>query len=148
MIPPSIAETVLLLADRLCSDSISWAIDGSTSLALQEIDIIPHDIDILTDRDGAYAFVKALGDQIVLPVMYRETSRYRSYFGRITLNGVMVEVMGDLSVYRKGRWSEVMNPSTVEVIEVMTEGRKVPAVSMRFLERSGYLGERLGKGRP
>lgn len=63
-----IADTVVeILPDikRGIPPDVSWAIDGSTSLALQGIDLNPHDIDILTDSMGAYRIQEAYRSSII-----------------------------------------------------------------------------------
>ena len=75
---------------------IRWVLVGSTSLALQGVDIEPSDIDILTDRDGAYRIESLLMRYQNSPVQYGEVEQYRSHFGSFLIANFQVEVMGDL----------------------------------------------------
>ena len=145
MIPEQFRKTTLFLKERIPS-SVRWAIDGSTSLAIHGVDIIPHDIDILTDREGAYRIQDALKDCSVKPISHSSNGRYDSHFGTFNINGTKVEVMGDLKVFRDGRWSDILNPSTVDVVEINVEGLSVPVVSMKHHGSSGYLEEKYEKG--
>jgi D-hexose-6-phosphate mutarotase len=72
---------------------LKWA--GSLSLALQGIDVEPHDIDLLTDRQGAYRINAMLKKYEKKRVGYSETEKLSSYFGVFEIQGVKVEVMGD-----------------------------------------------------
>ncbi|MFG1519150.1 MAG: hypothetical protein AAE977_01540 [Thermoplasmataceae archaeon] len=47
-IDQKIKDTIKNICERI-SDIKNWAIDSSTSLVLQVIDLMPDDIDILTD---------------------------------------------------------------------------------------------------
>jgi len=90
-----------------------WAIAGSTASALNGVPLTPHDIDILTDKRGAAAIAKRLKDFTILPLEWRETEQYASHFAQFKLEGVKVEVMGDLRikgddvVLRFNLWSDV-----------------------------------------
>ncbi len=147
MIPIRILRVLAILAEKLESSKTSWAITGSTSLALQGIDLVPNDVDILTDEAGAYTIANLFSEQVVSPVSFKRSPRYESHFGRLEVEGVTIEIMGNLRVFRGGQWSPIMTPQTrkVEIIEV--ENQKVPVISLASQKDSGYLKERLGKTR-
>ncbi len=130
------------LASRI-GYGINWAVDGSCALALQGIPVHPNDIDILTDRDGAYRIERALSCFAKVPVEYGQTAKYRSHFGIFVISGVRVEVMGDLQVFRNGKWTSAQNPSSTGVRHVMLEGVEIPVVHLNYLESTGYKDERL-----
>ena len=50
------------------------------------------------------------------------------------------------SIFRDGRWSDIENPFTVDVVEVNVGGLSVPVVSMKHHRSSGYLEEKYDKG--
>lgn len=96
-----------------------WALMGSTASVLQGIpDYIPPDIDITTTMEGAYIMEGAIGHigAAIRPVGFSVREPYASYFGIFEVQGVKVEVMGDLIIkYRDGlidvkdhwsRWSD------------------------------------------
>ena len=145
MIPEPLMKAILVLNGKIPS-SIKWAVDGSTSLALQGLDVMPQDIDILTDSEGAYRIQEVLKDYAVRPISHTSTDRYDSHFGTFNVNGTMVEVMGDLKVLRDGRWSGIMNPSTVGMVKVNIYGKGIPVVSIEYQKGSGYLEEKYEKG--
>lgn len=142
-IPEPIRQVLVILAEKLESSKTGWAVTGSTSLALQGLDIVPNDLDILTDEEGAYSFAKRFRDHAVEPLEWKTSSKYESHLGRFKTNGVQVEVMGDLRVFRGGQWSPVMNPRTRKIVSIEVANRKIPTVSLESQKASGYLEERL-----
>lgn len=87
---------LLQLADRLSGDELLWAVTGSTSFALQGLELEVHDIDIQTDGPGAYRFEELFSEFAVEPVRFCGTNQIRSHFGRFLWDGMSVEVMGDV----------------------------------------------------
>ena len=83
---------------------IRWVIVGSASVALQGVDVRPHDIDILTTKHGAYAMNAVLRLYEVKAVRFGRSSTFESYFGEFRIRGVKVQVMGDLRVKIRHRW--------------------------------------------
>ena len=145
LIQESFSRAILVLNERVPS-GVKWAVDGSTSLALQGVDVIPHDIDILTDGEGAYKIQEVLSDYTVRPISHTSTDRYDSHFGTFNIYGIKLEVMGDLKVFRDEKWSGVMNPSTVNIVKIDVGGVEVPVVSIEHQRSSGYLEEKYEKG--
>lgn len=143
MIPEPILRVLTILVDKLEPTSTSWAVTGSTSLALQEIQLVPKDIDILTDEAGAYAIAKLFSEHVLEPVGFKKSTKYESHFGRLKIQGVNVEIMGDLRVFRNGNWSPILKPATRKLVTVLVENRRIPVVSLASQTDSGYLEERL-----
>lgn len=96
-----------------------WALMGSMASVLQGIDDYrPPDIDIVTSRDGAFIMEGCVANQgaTVRPVGKSSAGPYTSYFGIFEVNGIKVEVMGDLEIHvadahlvatdHWSRWSE------------------------------------------
>ncbi len=144
MLNSTFVEVIKLISENIPSN-IKWAVDGSTSLALQGIDVTPHDIDILTDREGAIRIQESLKNYNVVPISHSSNEKYDSYFGTFKVKGIKVEVMGDLRVFRSGKWSTLQNPSTVDIVNTNLEGVSIPVVSVKSQTESGYLIERLKK---
>lgn len=123
----------------------NWAIDGSASLALQGIDLKPHDIDILTDGKNAYKIQTILSEFMEKPVRHTSNGKYDSHFGLAIINGINVEIMGDLRVFRNGHWSGLQNPTDCKVKVINLQGAQVPVVSLDSQVSTGYLQERIRK---
>jgi hypothetical protein len=147
MIPKQILRVLVILAEQLESSKTSWALTGSTSLALQGVDLIPNDIDILTDEAGAYAIAKLFSKHVLVPVSFKKSPKYESHFGRLEIEGVSVELMGELRVFRGGRWLPIMTPRTRKIENVQVDKHTVPVVSLASLKDSGYLDERIQRSR-
>lgn len=98
MIAENIYSALKVLTDRLSDSGIDWVLVGSTSLAMQGMDFNPGDIDVLTDKDGAFAINNLLKDFITEGVSLKENGKFESYIGSFKINGVQVEVMGDLQI--------------------------------------------------
>jgi hypothetical protein len=142
MLNSTFVEVIKLISENIPSN-IKWAIDGSASLALQGIDVTPHDIDILTDHEGAIRIQESLKRYNVVPISHSSNEKYDSYFGTFKMKSIKVDVMGDLRVFRSGKWSTPQNPSTVDITNTNLEGVPIPVVSVKSQTESGYLSERL-----
>ena len=82
---------------RLDALELNRAVTGSVGLSLQGLPVSPIDIDIQTDRAGAYAVERCLAAQSVRPVRFATAELIRSHFGAFELHGIQVEIMGDLA---------------------------------------------------
>jgi len=105
MVSRKIKEALKIVCKKLKGKSIDWVLVGSTNLALQGVDVTPHDIDILTDEKGAFSINELLRDYEVRKVEYKESENLASYLGEFRIDGIKVEVMGDLRIKRPdGTW--------------------------------------------
>jgi hypothetical protein len=93
-----------VLKDR---DIFEWVLVGSTSLALQGVDMDPEDIDILADKKGAYEIAELLREYEIQPVIFSRSELFASHFGKFNIQGVHVEIMGDLEILTDGSWINV-----------------------------------------
>lgn len=100
-------EALKTIKERIGEEDIRWVIVASTSLALQGVDIEPKDIDILTDKEGAFQINILLKEYETKPVSFGRFDPFRSYFGKFEINGIGVEVMGDLETRINDRWVRI-----------------------------------------
>ena len=92
-----------------------WALMGSLASVLQGMpDYIPPDIDLVTTTKGAYEMEGCLSNigATVRAVSLSTAGPYTSHFGIFDVDGVKVEVMGDLiiecddgSLHTEDHWS-------------------------------------------
>jgi len=123
-IPEKFKETVIFLAEKLKGKQ--YAFRGTTSLVLRRLDFNVEDIDILTDKRTALDSNSILSDYLVKKVEYKETEKYKSYFGSFNVNGVDVEIIGEWQIRdTKGIWSGEYDASEDEVDEIDFQGKKV-----------------------
>jgi hypothetical protein len=65
----------------------------------------PHDIDLQTDVQGAYEIERRFSSQVSRNVGFSSTERIRSHFGSLLVEGLVVEIMGDIQKRREdGTW--------------------------------------------
>ena len=108
------------ICSHLKYDDFDWAITGSTSLILQGMDIAPNDIDIITNKDGAYKINSLLKAYETSPVSFSDTNKIRSHFGVFEIDGVKVEVMGDIQIKRGTLWKTIAHlhlPHNIELVK-------------------------------
>ena len=90
---------------RLEGKGINWVLTGSLAFALQGMPVEPHDIDLQTDRVGAYQIEQMLAEFSKKPVAFAATEQICSHYGALQIEGVDVEIMGDVQKrLADGRW--------------------------------------------
>jgi hypothetical protein len=104
MISKNMIKTLEIISKKLKGQNIKWVLVGSTSLALQKVRVKTKDIDILTDKSGAYRINKILKEYSVKPVKFRVSEIFQSYFGEFKIKNIKVEVMGDMKEKLRGKW--------------------------------------------
>ena len=107
-------------------------------MALQGMDIEVHDIDIQTDQRGAYEIESKFPEYVAEPVRYSQSERICSHFGTLEIDGVKVEIMGDVQKrITEQTWEE---PIRVECYRrwVQIDGMQIPVLSLEY-EYQAYL---------
>lgn len=89
---------------RLEANGIPYRVVGGTSVALHGVPVHVKDLDLETTAAGAYQIAALLGEYIERPVTFSESPVYRSYFGQFRIDGVLLEVMGDLERREGDGW--------------------------------------------
>lgn len=137
-ISPEILEALQVLYTRLQGTPITWAITGSLGMALQGMPLVVQDIDLQSDRDGAYAIQMLFPECVEIAVSFRQTELINSHFGRLELDGVTVEIMGDVAKrLPDSRWSAP--PRLPAIIRYLTYANmRLPVIDLRY-EYQAYL---------
>lgn len=135
-LPASFLPILHQLHAALHGRDILWAITGSTGFALRGLPFTPNDIDLQTDMPGAYALEKALQPFVVRAVTFSSTDRIRSHFGQLRLNGVKVEIMGDVEKWVNGRWEPPADLTQYREY-IQFDGMELPVLSLAY-EREAY----------
>lgn len=91
-------EVLRIISKKLGGKNINWCLVGSTNLALQGIEIEPNDIDIITDKQGAYEIGELLREYETRPVQYQEVGTFAGYKGKFKINNIEIEVIGELKI--------------------------------------------------
>jgi hypothetical protein len=139
MIDSSHAYVLKILIPPLEVEPVpAWAITGSLGFALQGMEIAVHDVDLQTDRAGAYEIQRRFSTCVVRPVAFSESERIRSHFGALEIRGVKVEIMGDVQKrLPDGRWEDPVDV-TLHRRWVMCEGVRLPVLALEY-ECQAYL---------
>jgi len=136
-----IIEALKIIYRELKNKKIKWVLVGSTSLALQGVKIKPKDIDILTNKEGAFEIGKLLEEYEVKPVEFKRAKIFESYFGQFEIENVKVEVMGNLKEKKNNKWISLAKRLTSSKI-IKIEKMQIPVSSLSEQFKS-Y--ERLGR---
>ncbi len=116
---------------------INWAVTESLNFALHGMSVEPNDIDIQTDKEGAYAIEEEFEDHVVDEVRFSSSDVIRSHYGKLEINGIEVEIMGDIQKKVEGDWeSPVDIEEYKETVEI--EGMEIPVLSLNY-EYQAYL---------
>ena len=138
MIAEAYLKVLEKIVDRLQDSPINWVVTGSLGMALQGVPVEVHDIDIQTNRNGAYEIERRFAEYVVKPVTYSVSERIRSHFGMLEIDGIKVEIMGDLQKRLDNQtWEE---PVKVEGYRYWIEvaGMRIPVLSLEY-EYQAYL---------
>jgi len=123
---------------RLQDSQVNWVVTGSLGMALQGVDVPVHDIDLQTDAEGAYAIERLFPEFVVQPVQFSASERICSHFGALEMDGIRVEIMGDVHKrLEQGEWEE---PVPVERYRRWVEvgEMRLPVLSLEY-EYQAYL---------
>lgn len=127
--PPLFKETVLKIASLL--EDCQYAFRGTTGLVLQGLEMNVDDIDILCDKKTALATNKLLKEYLLEEVAYKESPKFKSYFGKFEINGTLVEIMGKWQIKNsRGDWSNPFDASDNETTQLKLDGQKVVVTSI------------------
>ena len=99
MIDAKLLSSLLIIISCLNDQNkqqVNWAVTGSLGMVLNGMQMDIHDIDLQTDKKGAFEIEHRLMDYLVTPVFFKASEIIRSYFGVFSIMGVQVEVMGDM----------------------------------------------------
>jgi len=83
---------------QLNESNVQWALVGSLGLAVRGMSTEPHDIDIITDKAGAYEMERLFSRYVTRRVALRTSEKIQSHFGILEIQGVKIEIMGDFQI--------------------------------------------------
>lgn len=137
MIEPRFLQTLHKIYALLKECQADWVITGSLGMALQGMDIEVHDIDIQTDQGGAYEIESRLAQYVVKPVCYLVSERICSHYGMLEIDGIKVELMGNLQKRIGEQWEEPVKVGQYRCW-IEKEGMQIPVLSLEY-EYQAYL---------
>ncbi|MBI9046819.1 MAG: hypothetical protein JEZ06_20200 [Anaerolineaceae bacterium] len=121
---------------------IPWVLTGSLGMRLQGMQLHPEDIDIQTDKTGAYQIAKALSPFCIQDIKFLKSEHIQSHFGKFVIHGFTVEIMGDIQ--KKLTNNSWENPVHIPSVRKWISWQKyqVPVLSLSY-EAKAY--RRLGR---
>lgn len=138
MIDPVYMNVLRRIHARLSDTYVNWVVTGSLGFALQGVPVQPNDIDIQTDEVGAYQIESLFSDVVIREVKFSATERIKSHFGALQIDGIQVEIMGDIQKKgTDGAWEEPVDPAHYRRM-VDVDGLLVPVLSLEY-EYQAYL---------
>ncbi len=140
MIQGKHVQVLRKICERLSGADVNWVVTGSLSLAIRGVAVEPHDIDIQTDRQGAYEIERLLSEFVTRKVELSssESARIRSHFGALVVDEITVEIMGDIEhLLEEGTWEP---PPDLNAHKQFVEiaGMRIPVLSVEY-EYQAYL---------
>jgi hypothetical protein len=138
-VPQPLLALLRLIANQLRGTPITWAVTGSCSLALQGVHVAVHDIDLRTTAKDAYALEALFRPYQKRPVSFASTGTVQSHFGAFEINGIQVEIIGDMQ-HRlpDGTWEPIVDMNRFKVW-VIVEEIDLPVMSLPFLYQAYQL---------
>lgn len=140
MINPSFLDVLRKLYMRLNVTNINWAVTGSLGFALQDVPVSEvHDIDLQSDEAGVYEIERLFADSVMRKVALSSNNNIRSHFGALMIDGVKVELMGDIEKRPNddAGWDEPVDLKRVKRY-VQVDEMRVPVLDLEY-EYQAYL---------
>jgi hypothetical protein len=138
MINPTFLEVLRKIYDRLDTNDVNWVITGSLGFALQGVPVEPKDIDIQTDEVGAYEIERRFSEYVTKTVHFSSADRIRSHFGALMIDGIKVEIMGNIQKrLENGTWERPVDLDQYKHF-VEVGGMQIPVLSLQY-EYQAYL---------
>lgn len=136
-----------ILMTRLSDIEYPWCITGSLGLALQGVDFPINDIDLQSTKQGVHEIQARLERYLIEPVTLKESQNIRSFFGRCEIEGVVVELMGDIEKKQiDGLWEDP--PDLISLIRTIEHKDLIlPILDLEYEAQAYELLGRLEKSR-
>jgi hypothetical protein len=132
-VPQPLRDVLRLIASQLHGTSINWAVTASCSLALQGVQVAVHDIDVRTTAQDAYALESVFRPYQKRRVTFASTGIVQSHFGALEINGVEVEIIGDMQHrLADGTWEPIVDINRFKVW-VALDDIQLPVMSLPYL---------------
>ena len=130
MIDQTFVDVLKKISSLLQGHGINWVVIGSTSLALQGVDIKPKDVDIISTKDDTFRISEILKEYETKPPEFGKTHLFESYMGVYTIDRIKVEVMGDLRMKAGDEWVS-LSERLVSPIIIEIDDMPIPVSSLK-----------------
>lgn len=127
-------------------NDIHYIIGGNIGLILQNVKVIDDlEIDICTDKIGAYKIQKLLDKYAVDEVKYKKLDWFKAHWGIFKINDITIEIMGNPKrKFKDGTWrglpkknitKTLFGSKTVNVFTLKSEYEYYKKVSKKGTEK-------------
>ncbi|WP_237702788.1 nucleotidyltransferase domain-containing protein [Thermococcus barophilus] len=116
---------------------MNWVVTGSLGFAFQGLSIEPNDIDIQTDKKGAYEIECLFSEFVIKKVTFSSREKICSHFGARMIDWIKVEIMGDIQKKVYDEWEPPVDINRYKRF-VQIEGMKIPVLDLEY-EYQAYL---------
>jgi len=131
-LPESHAQVLMLLLEVIPPEVHKWALTGSAGLRLQGVDISVNDLDLQTDEEDVFVIEEKLGDFMKVGVHRWESEHTLSLHGQSVINGIMVELLGNVQHrHLRGAWEPPTDILSSRIWVTWREHR-VPVFPLEF----------------
>ena len=131
-LPESHTRVLMLLLGIIPPEEHKWALTGSAGLRLQGVDISVNDLDLQTDGEDVYVIEKKLDKFMKAGVHHWESEHTNSLHGQAVINGIMVELLGDIQHRQpEGAWEPPVDILSTRIWVTWREYR-VPVFPLEF----------------
>ncbi|MCC6455102.1 MAG: hypothetical protein IT328_09185 [Caldilineaceae bacterium] len=142
MLERELLSALRALAVRLKRQPVNWAITASCGLALQGVPVSVRDVDLATDRSGAYRLAQLFAPEMTRPVQLSSVKTVQSHYGAFVLEGYTFEIIGASQYPRaNGGWDAPLD-FTPHKHFVRVDEMSLPVLTLEF-EYENYV--RLGR---
>jgi len=141
-LPERHTQVLSLLFEKINPAEYLWVLTGSACLRLQGVDVPVNDLDLQTDAASVHLLEEKLSEFMKVPVHIRETEHTLSHHGQAEINGLQVELLGDICHRRAdGTWENPLDIKA-ERLWVEQQGFGIPVIPLAH-EAAAY--EKMGR---
>lgn len=137
MIPEKYVNVLQKIYEKLNGLNINWVITGSTAFIIQGVPLKPNDIDIQTDKEGAYQIEECFKELVKSKVCLSSNGKISSYFGCLEIDGIKVEIMGDIQKNINGVWEKPVDLKQYKK-NIVLNGMSLPVLDLEY-EYNAYM---------
>jgi hypothetical protein len=131
-LPETHAQVLILLLDIISPEKHKWVLTGSAGLRLQGVDLTVNDLDLQTDGEDVYVIEKKLGKFMKVGVHRWESEHIISLHGQAVINGIMVELLGNMQHRQPGgMWEPPVDILSTRIWVTWSE-HKIPVFPLEF----------------
>ena len=135
-LPAAHVRALEVILRRIPAQEVLWVLTGSAGLRLQGVDILVNDLDLQGDAESVYIIEQRLAEFVHTPVHTWESERTHSLDGRAEMEGVEVELIGDIAKRgADGEWESATDLSRRIFID--WRGMNVPVLPLE-IEAEAY----------